>query len=368
MLTESLFYDSLHCPYLNGPTAKGEKMKKAAGVLVLNGPRVLAFQRFDRAGLSLPCGKVEEGESPAEAALREGREETGLTLELIPDHQPFMGFDLVGGNQVWTYLAKVAQGSPEIHEVAAGEGMPVWASVREIAEGPYGHYNLRALRHFGVRAPLVGKFHSHLTIEAQSPAEAERAVRLVGGKLTVIDLSRDGRSQIDRMITHHFITGSRGLEDQLDIVAKLKAYALQLQASGVNVLRVKLEYDLLHEQSDRAQIAAALDNVYTEVHIKCVLSAEERDDLVRVAASSGWHPSRNPFAKRDDGKLVQFVNRRFYDRGLTLAQIDAAVDAVVPKLLERCEIEEIKYETAVYDSNDNHDHWWMAVEPQHEAL
>lgn len=30
----------------------------------------------------MPCGKVEPGETPAEAALREGKEETGLDLEI----------------------------------------------------------------------------------------------------------------------------------------------------------------------------------------------------------------------------------------------------------------------------------------------
>lgn len=333
-------------------------MRTAAGVLVLEGPRVLAFRRFDREGLSLPCGVIEPGEQPGDAALREGKEETGLDLRLVPGVPPFVGFDTVGCCLVHTFLAEVAGG--ELLPEAPGEGLPLWASTYEIATGPYWHYNVRALRHFGRRPPLTGKFHSHLTVRTKSQAEAERAANLVGGKLTVIDLSRGDRQQTDVMITHHFVCGARGLEDQYDILAKLRAFARQLEESGVTVLRVKLEYDLLDARSSRALVAAALDNEYTEIHIKCVLPVEGRDALVALAASAGWHPSRNPYSVRGDGKLGQFINRRFYERRLTHADLDTATDALVTEVVKLAEIEEIKFETAVYDSAGDHDRWWMA--------
>lgn len=328
----------------------------AAGVLVLNANRVLAFRRLDAEGLSLPCGLVEPGEEPPAAAVREAKEETGLDVELL-DHPPYVGLDVVGGARVYTYQAAVKGGT--LIAEAPGEGMPVWASLREIVQGPYWHYNQRALRHFGIRPPLVGKFHSHLTVSTTSVQEAERAAKLTGGKLTVIDLSRDRRSQTDWMITHHYVTGSRGLEDQYDIKALLRAKARQLEESGIRVTRIKLEYDLLHDRSDRNQVVAALDNTYTEIHVKCVLPPDLRDPLIQMAKGLGWHPSRNPFAKRDDGQLVQFVNRRFYGC-VTLDQIDMAVDELVALLQAPIDIAEVKYETAIYDSNDDVDRWWMA--------
>jgi len=331
--------------------------KLAAGVIVLNGPRILAFARFDKPGLALPCGHVDPGEAIADAALREAREETGLELALV-DKPPFVGFDTRGNKMVHTYLATVVGGT--LRDQAVGEGRPCWASIREVASGPYWHYNRRALRHFGIRIPLAGKFHSHITIEAHSADEAERAAKLTYGKLTVIDLSRDGRTQTDYMITHHYETGSRGLEDQSDIEALLRSRELLLRESGVRVMRLKLEYDATHG-SNRPEDAepACATGIYTEVHVKCVLAADAREALVATAAAHGWHPSRNPFAMLADGQLVQFVNRRYYG-GAKLEEIDMAVDAIVPQLLPLAAIGEIKYEVAVYDTNEQHDRWWVA--------
>lgn len=329
----------------------------AAGVIVLSGPRILAFARYDKPGLALPCGLVEPGETVAAAAVREAAEETGLELALV-DTPPFVGFDTRGGKLVHTYLATVVGGT--MRDEAVGEGRPCWASIREVATGPYWHYNRRALRHFNIRIPLAGKFHSHITIEAQSLAEAERAAKLTYGKLTVVDLSRGDRTQRDYMITHHYETGSRGLEDQNDIEALMRSREKLLQECGVRVTRLKLEYDATHGGVDaRDAELAVCEGIYTEVHIKCVVEPDARDALVSDAAASGWHPSRNVFASLADGRYVQFVNRRFYEVA-GLAEVDAAVDALVPQLLTRSSIADLKYEVAVYDTNDAQDAWWAS--------
>ncbi len=334
-------------------------MIKAAAVLIVKDHRVLAFKRFNEEGLSLPCGKLEPGETAEQAAVRETFEETGLVVKILTDVEPFHGFDVVGNAFVTTFKASIISGDLS----TSTEGVPLWASLGTICHGPFWHYNQRMLRHFGLqKVPLTGKFHSHITITAPSLAEAERGAKLTGGKLTVIDLGRDGRSQTDYMITHHYVTGVHGLDDENDIVALLRSRGQLLKSVGISVDRLKLEYDLTHPRNSSKDAAYAIDiGTYTEVHVKCLVQPKDRDALLHKARALNWHPSRNPYAKSPDGRLVQFVNRRFYkDVPCTLTDIDAAVDALVPAVQELCEVEEIKYETAVFDTNDAHDRWWVA--------
>jgi ADP-ribose pyrophosphatase YjhB (NUDIX family) len=54
----------------------------AAAAAVLDGNRILLTKREDFAVWCLPGGGIDDGESPAEAAAREAREETGLEVEV----------------------------------------------------------------------------------------------------------------------------------------------------------------------------------------------------------------------------------------------------------------------------------------------
>ncbi len=334
-------------------------MKYAAAMLVNEGPRILVFRRYDAEGLSFPCGKIDPGETPEEAAIREVKEETGYDVRIIKNVEPFVGYDIKGHSLVYTFRGEIIGGT--LIENAPCEGVPLWASASQIAYGPYWHYNQRALRHFGIQIPLTGKFHSHLTIETKSVAEADRAAELVRGKITVINLARDTRDQTDCMITHHYVTGIHGIEDEHDIIALLESRADQLKRSGVTVLRAKLEHEPLDKDSNRRDLTESLSRIYTEIHIKCIVSDSYLPHLISCASAEGWHPSRNPYAKQGEGMVVQFVNRRFYGT-TTLPIIDAAVDTIVSRIINLCTIEEIKYESAVYDSNEEHDRWWMKSE------
>lgn len=67
---------------MNPPTAEDPRPPIAAAVIVDGGRVLLVRRRVEEGSLSwqFPAGEVEEGESAADAAAREAREETGLTV------------------------------------------------------------------------------------------------------------------------------------------------------------------------------------------------------------------------------------------------------------------------------------------------
>jgi bis(5'-nucleosidyl)-tetraphosphatase len=88
-------------------------LKRAAGVVVVrdmaDGPRVLllrAYRNWD-----LPKGRLEAGETPFEAAIREVREETGLSgLDFAWGEDSVETEPYAGGKVVRFYVARSAGG------------------------------------------------------------------------------------------------------------------------------------------------------------------------------------------------------------------------------------------------------------------
>ncbi|MPY99969.1 MAG: NUDIX domain-containing protein [Actinophytocola sp.] len=64
------------------PTAGGYQPPVAAAIIVKDGQVLLVRRRVPEGSLSwqFPAGKVEDGEDPTDAAVRETREETGLVV------------------------------------------------------------------------------------------------------------------------------------------------------------------------------------------------------------------------------------------------------------------------------------------------
>lgn len=127
-------------------------MARAAGILISrwvnNEHMVLGFRRLDegRQGVALPCGGVEEGETPAEAACREALEETGLTVALVGE--PFVALEQRDQVEVYIWQATIVVDEGEA--LTPHEGAPEWVSPAELLNGPYGDFNRVMLEHFGV--------------------------------------------------------------------------------------------------------------------------------------------------------------------------------------------------------------------------
>jgi ADP-ribose pyrophosphatase YjhB (NUDIX family) len=130
-------------------------MKVAAGVLIKNPLDSSLFLAFKRSkgnpdgGVSLPCGKSEWGEDPAQTAHRECLEETGwmVNLHML---EPFFSQEESDGFGVWIYSGDLNEEVPRESLKFPEEGEVVWATAEDLISGPYGEFNRLALKHFGV--------------------------------------------------------------------------------------------------------------------------------------------------------------------------------------------------------------------------
>lgn len=91
-------------------------MIELAGNLIVRDGKVLLLYREDEEHWEVPGGKVEEEESPTEAAVREAKEEIGVDVSL---EKPFYTgeFQHSGKMFLWHgYIAEIKEGEPEIQE------------------------------------------------------------------------------------------------------------------------------------------------------------------------------------------------------------------------------------------------------------
>ena len=106
------------------------------GAFILDGPRVLVIQRGRPPGQglwSVPGGRVEAGETLAQAVAREVREETGLTVEVGPFVCVIERFGDDFHFVILDYLARVVGGTLAAGTDAADAR---WVTDQELAALP----------------------------------------------------------------------------------------------------------------------------------------------------------------------------------------------------------------------------------------
>lgn len=114
---------------------------------------ILAVSRKDNhAAFGLPGGKIDPGETPEQAIIREVREETGLEFSNV---RAVFTRVCEGGKDGVAYITTTFVGDFS-GEIATQEaGIVAWVSEDVLLDGPFGRYNealFHALRSSHVRA------------------------------------------------------------------------------------------------------------------------------------------------------------------------------------------------------------------------
>lgn len=95
----------------------GSEIVELAGNLIVDDRQILLLYRKDEGHWEVPGGKVEDDESPTEAAVREAREEIGVDVEL---EKPFYSGEFQHDGQMFLwhgYVAKIGDDEePELKE------------------------------------------------------------------------------------------------------------------------------------------------------------------------------------------------------------------------------------------------------------
>ena len=127
--------------YLNDPVApKPNSLVPAAGVLAVdNQDRVLLQRRRDTGQWAIPMGKQELGETVAQCAIRETREETGVLVEVTgllgiysdPAHIVAYGDGEIRQEYEVILLGRPMNGEPTANDEASAAG---WFTAEELKD------------------------------------------------------------------------------------------------------------------------------------------------------------------------------------------------------------------------------------------
>ena len=131
----------------------------AAGAVVFREGKILLQHRSDNAAWGLPGGILELDETYEEAAIREVREETGLTVRLTSLLGIYHNYDMMwpNGDRAHTigayYTAEILSGEPRVDE----ESLELRFFAREeLPELCFPDHRLAVEAYFrGVRLPLL---------------------------------------------------------------------------------------------------------------------------------------------------------------------------------------------------------------------
>jgi hypothetical protein len=181
---------------------------------------------------------------------------------------------------------------------------------------------------------FAGKFHTHITLADKSDLAYARKV--IHGK--TIEVALEDR-QVDPILTHHYVTGYRGVSSHFDIKLQLFEQLNVLTMVRIKVARAKLEAEFDDPRSPPEQRDAIVDAaLYVEAHLK----------TTEAVQLQGWSLSQD----HPTGTKTYYT-RRWRKTPLTQIRLDVqtAIDQFKTPVSS-------KIEAVLYDTNPEHDSWW----------
>lgn len=120
------------------------------GILIENGKVLTVSRKDDHTQLGLPGGKVDSGEIPEQAILRECFEETGMRVKI---NSLYSFADNIGEFYVICY--PLIREEFEIEETAEEEtGIVEFVEIKKLLDSkssPFADYNRKAFVHLGIK-------------------------------------------------------------------------------------------------------------------------------------------------------------------------------------------------------------------------
>jgi len=117
-----------------------------SGVLIVEDGKLLLLHKTGEDHYEVPGGKVNPGEAPTEAAIRETQEEINVEIEL---QRPYYSGEFQHNDELYEwhgYIASINDGRPEIHEVEKFDELK-WFSREEFTKCEKLAPNLRMIEH-----------------------------------------------------------------------------------------------------------------------------------------------------------------------------------------------------------------------------
>lgn len=211
-------------------------------------------------------------------------------------------------------------------------------------------------KHSSIDGPI--HYEIHITVDFSSIDLSKNidrfkiACKHLGVKPIVLDLENSKETMKDVMTSSDYF-GNNG-----SVILEVQRIKDHLEKIEFSVIRSKVETVPWHPAAPQFQGEKMPGDCYFEAHIGCIITPEEKPNLVKIAKEAGAHISKNFFKKMEDGRFVNMITLRDYDTYNKAFELQ--VENLKTKLTKaKIDYEKVVIEFAIYDTKVSHDFLWL---------